>query len=124
MDDGGHCHPCNVNMNPNPAKGWPALIKPPFGLMHYGNSALSFYCNRKTGGGYSGRTPCEPGTIGLPSEYTITLTDGSSYRVSSSYGECKSCDEVATSELKYQAWCESCGGKWVGKAWDKGSCIL
>jgi len=117
-DQNGNCYPCNKSHS-----AWPPMLKTaPLELKKYGSSALSFYCNRPTGGGYAGYKQCESGSIGLPGKYTITLADGSSYTVANATGECKSCADFDVSQLKYQAWCESCGGKWVGKAWDKGSC--
>ena len=118
QDHRGNCYPCDGTRSQFP----PMLRDAPLELKKYGYDALSFYCNRPTGSGYAGYKQCESGSIGLPKKYTITLADNSSYTVVSYLGECKSCADIAVSQLKYQAWCESCGGKWVGKAWDKGTC--
>ena len=83
-----------------------------------GEKSWGPYCNRRNGGGYS--FPCEKGTIGVSAQgQTYPTPDG---QATAQRSECIPCAQVDISRLKYQAWCESCGGKWVGKAWDKGTC--
>jgi hypothetical protein len=92
----------------------------PYG--YFGDTNISgYYCNRRNGGGYSNY--CAPGTVGVSVTQTIILSDGSSYKETSSSGKCKDCAEVDVSALKYQASCESCGGTWAGDSWDNGTCI-
>ena len=83
-------------------------------------SFTGYYCNRRNGGGYS--RYCAPGTVGVSSQQTIILKDGTMYKETDNYGSCKPCDEVDVSALKYQASCESCDGTWVGASWDNGTC--
>ena len=99
---------------------WNAPYGFSFGIVPNG-MFTGYYCNRRNGGGYS--YYCEPGTVGLSRDQTITLADGTTYKETASYGSCKPCDEVDVSALQYQASCESCGGTWDGDSWDNGTCI-
>ena len=87
----------------------------------YGNVDTGYYCNRRNGSGVS--SYCEPGTVGVSWNRSITLADGTVYKETGNKGSCKPCSEVDISALQYQASCESCGGTWDGDSWDNGTCI-
>ena len=78
------------------------------------------YCNRTNGGGYS--YLCAKGTVGISSSETIKRKVDGEWTDFKGPGECVPCSEIDVSALKYEAQCLSCGGKWVGTAWYKGTC--
>ena len=116
IDTQGNCHDCDWG-----GTNWEnrVLHQNPYEMIGLDRIAIQYYCNRRGRSGYL--YPCDPGTIALSKGMSLINADGETYTEQESTS-CFPCENASITDIKYESWCESCGGKWVGKAWDKGLC--